>query len=235
MVLTFSAKGEVVFDFLNEYLTKYTKGFSTEIVAKTYLKVSIEYFLQESKQIRIVSIDISLAGKEKNIPRFLQLPKEIQSKMVNHSISKSPIPFLKDITALDEEGGFYWSDSPEGLHFWEEVILKSNFAVFYEKYPLISRTDALTSIPMSKDVLIGCDYATGNVDENIIYEALNKYTHQFTKTLTKKEKENEKNQLQRKEVSQRREYTGTSRILRGTDKIRITVGHLGYQKVIVRS
>lgn len=35
---------------------------------------------------------------------------------------------------LDLEGGFYWHNTYEGFRFWSEIN-KSNFQVFYERYP----------------------------------------------------------------------------------------------------
>lgn len=71
--------------------------------------------------------------------QFKDLPVEIQQHMLDEQERqgnpRNANVFERDITAVLSEGGFFWGGSMEGFDFWEEIILKSNFAVFYEKYP----------------------------------------------------------------------------------------------------
>ena len=74
--------------------------------------------------------------------KFKDLPIEIQQRMLDEQ-EKQGNPrnanvFERDITAVLSEGGFFWGGSMEGFDFWEEIILKGNLAIFYEKYPKAS-------------------------------------------------------------------------------------------------
>lgn len=42
------------------------------------------------------------------LPTFLKLPVDIQKKLVENSISKSPIPFIDNVFADVSKGGMYW-------------------------------------------------------------------------------------------------------------------------------
>jgi hypothetical protein len=43
--------------------------------------------------------------------------------------------FKENRMECDAHGGFLWTNTPEEHGFWEEVIERKNFDVFYEKYP----------------------------------------------------------------------------------------------------
>lgn len=66
-------------------------------------------------------------------------PSEIVEKMLEYQIQQRN---EKDVSVLEEnkyegkrEGGFYWKDTPEGILFWEKVIVEKDFNLFFEKYP----------------------------------------------------------------------------------------------------
>lgn len=43
--------------------------------------------------------------------------------------------FKVDIEATQEDGGFDWGESEDGLEFWIQVIRYRNFNRFFKKYP----------------------------------------------------------------------------------------------------
>lgn len=146
-------------------------------------------------------LDVSIHPKEPKKPKkpkvakslsqcdFIHFPLEIQKAMVNRSVSKSIIPFLINKHASDLGGGFDWNETPEGLHFWSQVISKKNFELFFQL------KDNKTNL---------------------------------------KQQQNE-NQLQRKEIPHNGgDRQNTTGVLCRRRKARITVKHLGHQKIIGR-
>lgn len=66
-------------------------------------------------------------------------PQEIVEKMLDIQESqgnrKDVSVFEFDITKTNCDGGFCWSDTPEGHAFWRQVIKDKEFDTFFEKYP----------------------------------------------------------------------------------------------------
>lgn len=62
---------------------------------------------------------------------FFQLPREIQNKMIELSVSKSYIPFIINETSTSLQGGFDWKDSDIP---WLEIIIFGNYDKFYEHF-----------------------------------------------------------------------------------------------------
>lgn len=68
-----------------------------------------------------------------------EFPKEIQELILKRQVEAGNPP---DITLFDKwrevdtsNGGFMWEDTKEGTIFWLDVLLETNFEVFYKKYP----------------------------------------------------------------------------------------------------
>lgn len=68
-----------------------------------------------------------------------EFPKEIQELILKRQVEAGNPP---DITLFDKKidigtgnGGFTWLDTEEGAIFWCDVLLETNFEVFYKKYP----------------------------------------------------------------------------------------------------
>jgi hypothetical protein len=71
---------------------------------------------------------------------FKDLPIEIQNKMLDHQEAqgnkRDECVFIEDIDAGSYGGGFDWCKTIECNIFWEEVIVKGNYELFFEKYPV---------------------------------------------------------------------------------------------------
>lgn len=67
------------------------------------------------------------------IGEIKDFPIEVVQKMVDNQKKLDVTVFQKDKSAL--LNGFDWEFSDEGFDFWEEVIKKENFNLFFEKYP----------------------------------------------------------------------------------------------------
>lgn len=65
-----------------------------------------------------------------NIPAFMTFPREVQKKMIERSMKGSPIPFILEVSASNSNGGFSWTETPEGRDFWSSVINNRNFELF---------------------------------------------------------------------------------------------------------
>ncbi len=65
-------------------------------------------------------------------------PIEVVEKMIEEQVKQGNFPnvevFQKCATLDDEDGGFTWSQTEDGDEFWEEVIVESNFDLFFKKY-----------------------------------------------------------------------------------------------------
>lgn len=74
-----------------------------------------------------------------NIIQFKDFPIEIKEAMLNHQFAQGNIRdihiFEKSLLYDKNHGGFSWFKTIEGTEFWNEVIKKSNFNIFFEKYP----------------------------------------------------------------------------------------------------
>lgn len=68
------------------------------------------------------------------IPTFMTLPLDIQIEVVKRSESKSPVPFLQDISVCDTGGGFCWDDTPEGHKFWSSILQDGDIDLFYKQF-----------------------------------------------------------------------------------------------------
>lgn len=66
-------------------------------------------------------------------------PKQVVKKMLEYQEDQGNERdigvFVDNRTAGFSIGGFDWDDSPENVYFWESVIAKKNFDVFFAKYP----------------------------------------------------------------------------------------------------
>ena len=66
-------------------------------------------------------------------------PKEVVDKMLERQVeagfSPSIAVFEKQKRATNEQGGFIWGLTEEGGGFWEAVVSRMEFDVFFEKYP----------------------------------------------------------------------------------------------------
>lgn len=70
---------------------------------------------------------------KEQLPPFMDLPLDIQVEVVSRSGSKSPIPFLEDIS-VGTPRGFDWSETPEGWNFWSSVLLEGDTDLFYKQF-----------------------------------------------------------------------------------------------------
>jgi hypothetical protein len=66
-------------------------------------------------------------------------PIEVVQKMVDYQVEQvgnaDVSVFQRNYNAADDEKGFDWAKTQDGLVFWDEVINKENFDLFFEKYP----------------------------------------------------------------------------------------------------
>lgn len=65
-------------------------------------------------------------------------PIEVVEKMIDEQVKQGNIPnvevFQKCAILDDEDGGFAWNRTKDGEDFWREVIVESNFDLFFKKY-----------------------------------------------------------------------------------------------------
>lgn len=70
---------------------------------------------------------------------FKDLPVEIQRRMLDEQERqgnpRNAEVFERFIDTSVNEGGFWWEESVEGHAFWDKILFKGSFDVFYEKYP----------------------------------------------------------------------------------------------------
>ena len=75
--------------------------------------------------------------KEDLIGDIKDFPIEIVQKMCDYQVKQgrvfNPKVFQNNSRAAFE--GFHWSSTMERYNFWDEVILKKNFDLFFERYP----------------------------------------------------------------------------------------------------
>lgn len=68
-----------------------------------------------------------------------EFPKEIQELILKRQVEAGNPPnitlFDKKIDIGTDNGGFTWDKTKEGAVFWYDVLLETNFEVFYKKYP----------------------------------------------------------------------------------------------------
>lgn len=71
-----------------------------------------------------------------SIPSFIHFPKVIREEMIKRSVSKSPVPFVINLSCSANNGGFRWGEQPEGSDFWFDVIDLKNFDLFYKQFKI---------------------------------------------------------------------------------------------------
>ena len=66
-------------------------------------------------------------------------PIEVVERMVYEQVSQrqpiNPTAFAIQKSAGPSDGGFSWAASKDGYAFWEKVITKKDFDLFFSKYP----------------------------------------------------------------------------------------------------
>ena len=65
-------------------------------------------------------------------------PPQIINKMLEHQQNqgntKNIKVFERELDADRNMGGFSWDDTPEGYHFWRDILKCKNMNYFFEKY-----------------------------------------------------------------------------------------------------
>jgi hypothetical protein len=64
----------------------------------------------------------------------MSFPEEVRNKIIERSISRSPIPFVINPTAGADNRGLTWNRTPEGHYFWSNVISGEDFNLFYKRF-----------------------------------------------------------------------------------------------------
>lgn len=86
--------------------------------------------------------------------QFKDLPPEIQERMLDEQVRqgnpRNAEVFEENILADNDEGGFAWGNSKEGLYFWDKILAGGNLAVFYKKHP---KKTPLKIIPLHIKIL----------------------------------------------------------------------------------
>lgn len=250
MDIEFSIKSTEFFEFLCVFDPAVAAVHSSKFCGTGYIKVNISYELDDNKNVELNQFKISKDTEEKNVPEFINLPLELQKMMVEKSSSKSYIPFLGNICVNENIGGFKWGETEEGYKFWSDIINYKNFEIFFERYPKksLTKTDSkVTSNLIARD-FITCGTETVNnyidsfkaasvVVDNCINYTANKEVfdklNEITELLTKNN-ESDENQLQGEKVPFRGTDPRPGRVLRGSNKTRVTIKSLSYKKVIGR-
>ena len=64
-------------------------------------------------------------------PEIIELMLQRQKEQGNPKTIK---PFLEEVIREKSNGGFDWENTPEGLYFWNKVLVEENFKLFYDLY-----------------------------------------------------------------------------------------------------
>lgn len=84
----------------------------------------------------MATIKITKADLIGNIENF---PIEVVEKMIEEQVrqgNKADVTiFQEGVTADNRFGGFLWRITEDGNAFWDEVIIRHKFDLFFEKYP----------------------------------------------------------------------------------------------------
>ena len=72
-----------------------------------------------------------LKGEIKNFP--IEVVEKMLENQLKHTGKEDINIFIKNKFA--EYNGFHWSTSEEGYDFWDNIITKGNFDLFFSKYP----------------------------------------------------------------------------------------------------
>ena len=82
-------------------------------------------------------------------------PKEVIAKMLERQYEQTG---SKDVTIFEgnkdadhKSGGMTWSDTSEGLSFWNRIINNKNFDLFFERYPNSDTDDLPSNEDFEKD------------------------------------------------------------------------------------
>lgn len=78
--------------------------------------------------------------EERDLVKDIQgFPIEVVQKMLEYQVSqgnKEDISIFQSFAAKDSHyGGFSWTKTCEGIKFWNDVIRKKRFDIFFDKYP----------------------------------------------------------------------------------------------------
>lgn len=74
-----------------------------------------------------------LVGQIANFP--LEVVERMVFEQVNQFNKPNPTLFAKSKTAAARQGGFNWSETYDGHHFWDDVIRLKDFDSFFKRYP----------------------------------------------------------------------------------------------------
>ena len=78
--------------------------------------------------------------QEDLVGRIKDFPIEVVQKMVEEQVKQSDDA---DVTAFQESpySGFLWLKTKDGVDFWNAIIEKKNFNLFFETYPKYEQSD----------------------------------------------------------------------------------------------
>lgn len=86
-------------------------------------------------------------------------PEEIVEAMLEyqeeHGNGRDVTVFEKDRFLGVYEGGFTWRETVEGYNFWEMILQRKDFDIFFDKYPKKEVTEGLVKEPMRCRIDLG--------------------------------------------------------------------------------
>lgn len=65
-------------------------------------------------------------------------PKEVIAKMLEEQVkqgNKEDVEVFERLRLASFPSGFEWSDSVDGMNFWQTTLIDKNFDLFFSKYP----------------------------------------------------------------------------------------------------
>jgi hypothetical protein len=78
-------------------------------------------------------------NKNHLVGKIADFPMEVVERMVYEQINQrqkpNPTVFAMKTSAAPGEGGFSWAATEDGYAFWEKVISKKDWDLFFSKYP----------------------------------------------------------------------------------------------------
>lgn len=114
--------------------------FEGEFTSLNYAQL-IDYKIISAEEFIALHTKKEKFDLENYIPKgdLIGFPKEIIARMLECQVEQGN---KIDVSVFEREncnsimkGGFYWYDTKEGSEFWDEVIIKKDFALFFERYP----------------------------------------------------------------------------------------------------
>lgn len=102
-------------------------------------------------------------------------PKEVVERMLDlqeeQGNKRDVSVFERDRCLWRKEGGFIWDHTPEGYGFWNNVIRRKDFALFFKKYPkgVEQKEPENVFIPLPEKEMLVWDYRPDIAQRRVVF------------------------------------------------------------------